>query len=143
MQKENNYTIYDNFGNEIKDFDMVALSILKDGIPINYIGVSYGTKVITFKNFPDIESDITIKGKKLFNVDKQYLINSELLEQNKTHGKFIAKNVIKFELLDENLIFLRGSILDKLELALNSGKISDQQRKYVNRIIFYRKKYNK
>lgn len=143
MYKEINYTLYDNFKNKLKNFDMVVVSHDNKGLISCNIGILYGIKVITYKNFPDTDSEIIIKKQKLFNIDDITVrVNENMIENCEMPGEYIIRSIIKIDNMTEDLVFLRQNLIHKLKLKEYTGELADTNRVYIHQLLKDREKEN-
>lgn len=119
-----NYTILDNYGQALEDFDIVVSSACRQGCQVSELGVYYGTGVFELKDFENTIASadlILLKKNTLWNTGRNTsIVNRVEVEAGTLTGEFKMKNVIKLSNPTEELMDFRVKIITLIE----SGKVA-------------------
>lgn len=127
-----NCFISDNFGQTLKDFDIVAFSSQEE----NILGVYFRSCIVVPDNFNDIENkftNLTLKRPVIFYAGvREIPANRQEIEIGALDGEFKIKSVIKIEELTEDMLIFRSTVLNYLK----TGRInSNVTRKFITEIL--------
>lgn len=133
---ERNYTILDNAGQEITEFDIVAIADNKSGVPENEFGVVFGTIILTLSNFENIDdrnNRVTAKKNTIFNTGRMTSIANRVeVEVGRLPGTYKMKGIIKISTPDENMMDFRVKIIDLMDKGFVTSNVP---RKLVNEFL--------
>ncbi len=122
---DRNYTIVDNFNQEVNDFDVVATSLNKLGSQVNELAVYWGTVLFTLSDFDKQESRntlVSIKKNTLWNTGRNISIaNRVAIEIEELPGTYKMKNIIKLDSVREDIMDFRIKIITLIE----SGRVTN------------------
>lgn len=127
-------TVEDNFGQQLENYDIVAVATNLSGSTINTLGIYYNTCVFTLSDLEDSRNcQVQVKRLNMFNNDRYgALINRQEVEYGMASGDFKMKSLIKINEPNEYMKMFKETVFDKFKKGEFSQGIS---RKYINSIL--------
>lgn len=139
--ENNNYTILDNFNQEVKNFDMVSTASNKQGVLVSEIAMYYDTKLFVFSDFDNIDSRntlISVRKNTLWGVDRNaWIVDRVQVEIGELPGRYKMKNIIKIDDTNNVIAELRKQYIYKLSKFHIASSVP---RKTVNDVLIDAKK---
>ena len=134
--ENNNYTILDNFNQEVKNFDMVSTASNKQGVLVSEIAMYYDTKLFVFSDFDNIDSRntlISVRKNTLWGVDRNaWIVDRVQVEMGELPGRYKMKNIIKIDDTNNVIAELRKQYIYKLSQFCITSSVP---RKTVNDVL--------
>lgn len=131
-----NYTIIDNFGQEIEDFDIVVSATNNGGNNVNELGFLFGTIVLLVTDYENVDARstmATIRKNTLWSTGRDIrIINRVEVEVGSLPGRYRMKNVVKINQPTAEMLDFKLKIIMMLE---NSKVLSNVPRKLINDIL--------
>lgn len=134
--ENNNYTILDNFNQEVKNFDMVSTASNKQGVLVSEIAMYYDTKLFVFSDFDNIDSRntlISVRKNTLWGAYRNACIVDRVqVEIGELPGRYKMKNIIKIDDTNNVIAELRKQYIYKLSQFCITSSVP---RKTVNDVL--------